>query len=126
VAGNEIERPYERGLSCTEIAGIVGSGGNPVYNHLTAAGTRMRSRSEVNQKLPDRIAKALYNLALSASQIGHLLGGHSTTVVKRLRRCSFPLRPAATALAVGYTPEEFERHSCTPTFLDDLSTLIGA
>ena len=67
MAGNEIERPYERGLSCTEIAGIVGSGGNSVYNHLKAAGNRMRFHSEADKRFPRPSRRTLYNPALSGT-----------------------------------------------------------
>ena len=126
MAGNEIERPYERGLSCTEIAGIVGSGGNSVYNHLKAAGTRMRFRSEADKRFPRPGRRTLYNPALSASQIGHPLGVHPTTVVKRLRSCGLLMRPKRTASAIGYSAEEFRSFFFTSEFLDTLSRLADA
>ena len=84
VASREIERPDNRGFGCVQITEIVGRSETSVYNRLKAAGTWMRSRFEGNKKFLNEIAKVLYYVALSASQIGHLLRGHPTTTVKRL------------------------------------------
>lgn len=111
----------KRGLSCADISAIDGRSEGTIANRLRACGVRLRSRSAANKKFPDQIAVALYNLCLSAAQIGRLLGVHPTTVIKRLKACRFPMRPTETAVAVGYTDDEFRRFFCHPAFLDQIA-----
>jgi transposase-like protein len=111
----------EKGLSCADIARIDGRSEGTIANRLKTWGVKLRSRSAANKKFPDQVAIALYNLCLSAAQIGDLLGVHPTTVIKRLKACGFPMRPTETAVAVGYTDEEFQRFFCHPALLDQIA-----
>lgn len=99
----------EKRSSCAKIAEIDGRSETTIYNILRSNGVQLRNRSIANSKCDTRIIVWLYNLALSVSQIGRLLGLHSTTVLKRLESIGFPLRPQSTAIAVGYSEREFHQ-----------------
>lgn len=100
---------YRSGLSCAAIAEQDGRSETKIYFVLRHNKVKMRDKSTANMKCDTRIIVWLYNLALSIAQIGRLLGIHPTTVLKRLQSIGFPLRPRATAIAVGYSDEEFDR-----------------
>ena len=112
-----IEGLYRRGLSCFAIAGVDGRSQSTIYKLLRSRGMVFRSRSQANTLVPIELLRRLYNLGLSTSQIGRLLGLHPTTVVKRFRAHAFPLRLSATAAAVGYSEAEFRRFFCNRCFV---------
>lgn len=110
--------------SCAEIARILCRSETSIYNELKSMGIIMRNRSEANKIFPDFIFIRLYNMGLSASQIGRLLGVHSSTVVKRLGGLGFPLRSRDVAVSIRYTEEEFQRHFMTTEVLGKLAVLV--
>lgn len=50
----------------------------------------------------------LYNLGLSANQVGKLTKLRGNTVIHRLKSVGFPLRDRKTAKSIEYTTAEFE------------------
>lgn len=116
---------YDRGYSVAGIAKMDGRSEGTVRNRLLDAGRHLRTRSEANQLFPTETAVRLYNLGLSVSQIGELLGVHSTTVVKRFQTIGFPLRPNEVAAGLGYSTEEMRTFFLTDVFLDVLSEVAA-
>ncbi|UCG02431.1 MAG: hypothetical protein JSW11_00265 [Candidatus Heimdallarchaeota archaeon] len=114
---------YENGLSCAEIAQIIGCSATKIYIILRKS-NKTRNRSEANKIFPDFIFISLYNLGLSASQVGRLLGVNSSTVVKRLHTLKFPLRPRYVASRIRYTEKEFKQYFMTQNILDQLVELV--
>jgi hypothetical protein len=119
----QITELYSLGKSCADIAHIGECSETTIYNRLKSLGVTMRNRSEANQIFPDCIFILLYNLGLSASQIGTLLGLDSSTVIKRLHKLNFPLRSGALARNIRYTNDEFKTHFMTPKILDILGDM---
>lgn len=103
-------------MSCSEIARKDGRSESTIYNILKDNGVRMRDRSEANQLFADDILIKLYNMGLSYSQIGELLGIHPSTVTKRFKTIGFPSRGKRLAAAIRYTNEEFRKHFCAQNF----------
>ena len=119
-----IELYDQNGKSCVEIASISNCSETCIYNRLKSLGVKMRTRSQANQIFPDFIFILLYNLGLSASQVGRLLGVDSSTVVKRLHTLRFPLRSCDVAFRIRYNEIEFKQHFMTPDVMDQLMKLI--
>jgi len=116
---------YLQGKSCVEVARIAGCSATFIYNKLAAFGVTMRSRSEANQVFPDFLFILLYNLGLSSSQTGRMLGVNSSTVTKRLHTLKFPLRSRDVACRIRYSEEEFNKFfmkSCIINQLIDLAS----
>jgi len=109
LSDDKISELYEDGLSCHAIAKIDKSSQTTIYNRLINIGVKIRSKSEANKIFPDIIFVRLYNLGLSSSQIGRLLGVDSSTVTKRLQSINYPLRSRTHALNIRYTEDEFKR-----------------
>jgi len=122
----EVKQEYLSGKSCAEVAELDGCSETSMYNRMIDLGVTMRSRSEANQLFPSSVFILLYNLGLSTSQIGRLLGVDSSTVTKRLHRLNFPLRPRRVASRIRYTEEEFNKHFMVPNILDQLTQLVCA
>ena len=122
----EVKQEYLSGRSCAEVAGLDGCSETSMYNRMIDLGVTMRSRSEANQLFPNSVFILLYNLGLSTSQIGRLLGVNSSTVTKRLHLLKFPLRSRRVASLIRYTEEEFNRHFMVPDVLDQLTQLVCA
>jgi len=123
----ELRKLYEQDQkSCAEIANICCCSETTVYNRLKAIDVIIRSRSEAHQIFPDIIFVSLYNIGLSTSQIGRLLGVDSSTVTKRLHTLRFPLRSRCVASRIRYTEDEFQKHFMTPGIADRLIKMIGA
>ena len=114
---------YSQGKSCADIARFGECSETATYNRLKLLGVTMRSRSEANQIFPNCVFILLYNLGLSASQIGTLLGLDSSTVIKRLHKLNFPLRSGTLARNIRYTENEFRTHFMTPKILDILGDM---
>jgi DNA-binding CsgD family transcriptional regulator len=115
---------YSEGKSCADIAKINNCSETFIYNKLKKLDTKIRGKSEANQVLPDFIFIILYNMGLSASQTGRLLGVNSSTVVKRLHTLNFPLRSRCVASRIRYTEKEFNRHFMVSEVLDKLMSLV--
>ncbi len=115
---------YSDGESCASIARLGKCSETTIYTRLkTTLGVEMRSRSEANQIFPDFIFVCLYNMGLSASQVGRLLGVDSTTVIKRLHKIRFPLRSRNLARQIRYTEDEFLQHFMVHDVLGTISQL---
>ena len=115
---------YSQGKSCAEIASVDKCSETAMYNKLLSIGVTMRSRSEANQIFPDFIFILLYNVGLSASQTGRILGVDSSTVTKRLHTLKFPLRSRGVACRIRYTEKEFQQHFMVRGILDELIDLV--
>ena len=122
----DVIKEYSGGKSCAEVAKLDGCSETSMYNRMIDLGVTMRSRSEANQLFPNSIFILLYNLGLSTSQIGRLLGVDSSTVTKRLHSLRFPLRSRRVASRIRYTKEEFNKHFMVPDILDQLTQLVCA
>lgn len=122
----EVRKEYSSGKSCAEVAELDGCSETSMYNRMIDLGVTMRSRSEANQLFPSSVFILLYNLGLSTSQIGRLLGVDSSTVTKRLHLLKFPLRSRRVASRIRYTEEEFNKHFMVPNILDQLTQLVCA
>jgi len=120
----EICALYHGGLSCQEISKTAQCSETTVYNILTLLGVKIRSRSEANKSFPDRVFVVLYNLGLSSSQIGQILGLDGSTVTKRLQSLDFPLRARGVAARIRYTNDEFRQYFLQPEIIDRLNSLI--
>lgn len=114
---------YNNRKSCAEIACLGECSETTIYNRLKSLGVTMRNRSKANQIFPDYFFISLYNLGLSSSQIGRLLGVDSSTVTKRLHTLKFPLRSRGVACRIRYTKEEFKRYFMISDILDQLVEL---
>ncbi len=115
---------YSQGKSCADIAKIDHCSETCMYNKLKSLGVTMRSRSKANQIFPDFVFILLYNLGLSVSQAGKLLGVDSSTVTKRLHTLKYPLRSRDVASRIRYTDEEFKEHFMVPRVINRLMDLI--
>ncbi len=120
----QITELYTQGNSCAEIARINECSETSVYMRLKARGVKMRSRSQANQLFPNSVFMSLYNIGLSASQIGRLLGVDSSTVIKRLHTIKFPLRSRDVAFKIRYSEEEFQRHFMVSDVIGQLMILV--
>lgn len=116
---------YIQGNSCEDVAIIDGCSETSMYNRLISLGVKIRSRSEANQIFPNCVFVRLYNIGLSVSQIGRILGVNPSTVTKRLHTINFPLRSRGVACRIRYTEEEFKRYFMIPGVLDQLMKLVG-
>jgi transposase-like protein len=96
-----------------------------MYNRLKSLGTTMRSRSNANKLFPDSVFVKLYNVGLSASQVGRILGVDSSTVIKRLHMINFPLRSRRVASQIRYTEEEFRRYFMVPDVLGRITESVS-
>lgn len=121
----QITKSYKNGQSCAEIARSYKVSESTVYNSLKELGIVMRSRSEANQIFPDSIFISLYNVGLSSSQIGRLLGVDSSTVTKRLHILKFPLRSRGVACRIRYTDQEFKKYFMVPGVMKRLIELTS-
>lgn len=116
---------YTQGRSCAEVARSDRCSETTMYNRLKSLGVKIRNRSEANQIFPNSIFISLYNIGLSSSQIGRLLGVNPSTATKRLHTLQFPLRTRCVACRIRYTEEEFKRYFMVPDILDQLIELTG-
>lgn len=107
----------EDGLSCRAIARNRNISEATVYYVLKSNGVKLRDKSEANKIFPDRVLINLYNMALSAKQIGIILGIHPTTVTKRLSKLDFPVRSKEMAQRIKYTEEEFRKYFMNQDFI---------
>lgn len=114
-----------RKKSCAEIAEICGCSESKIYTLLSRSNIKMRSRSDANKIFEDRIFIVLYNLGLSSSQIGKILGVNSSTVRKRLKKNNFPLRNKKIAARIEYTDEELQRFFLCPSFKNLIHSFGG-
>ena len=122
----EVRKEYDCGKSCAAVAELDGCSETSMYNRMMGLGVVMRSRSEANQLFPNSVFILLYNLGLSTSQIGKLLGVDSSTVTKRLHLLKFPLRSRRVASRIRYTEKEFNKYFMVPNILDQLTQLVCA
>ena len=120
----QVTKLYSQRKSCAEIAQLGCCSETSIYNQLKSLSVPMRSRSEANQIFPDSVFIILYNIGLSVSQTGRLLGVDPSTVTKRLHTLGFPLRSRNTACRIRYTEEEFQSHFMISSVLDVLMNLI--
>jgi len=120
-----VRQLYSQGKTCAEVAHSDGCSETTMYNRLLLLGITMRSRSQANQIFPNSIFISLYNVGLSSSQIGRLLGVNSSTVTKRLHTIRFPLRSRGVACRIRYTEKEFKRYFMVPDVLDQLMELTS-
>lgn len=107
-------------LSCAAIASLDGRSESTIYNILREKNIECRNRSQANKIFSDQLFIKLYNLALSCSQIGRLLGVHPSTVIKRLHTCKFAMRNRHNAQAIRYTEQEFQDFFCNTKFTDQI------
>lgn len=107
-------------MSCAAIAKQDGRSESTIHNILQAKNVQRRNRSQANKIFSDQLFIKLYNLALSCSQIGRLLGVHPSTVTKRLGVCGFAMRDRSVANAIRYTEKEFQNFFCNTTFMDQV------
>ncbi len=107
-------------LSCAAIAEQDGRSESTVYNILRTKNIKCRNRSQANKIFSDQLFIKLYNLGLSCSQIGRLLGIHPSTVIKRLHRCQFAMRDRNMAKVIRYTEQEFQNFFCNAEFIDQI------
>jgi DNA-binding CsgD family transcriptional regulator len=115
---NKICKAYtEESLSCRAIARNLNISEATVYYILKSNGIKLRDKSEANKIFPDRVLINLYNMALSAKQIGTILGIHPTTVTKRLSKLNFPVRSKEMAQRIKYTEEEFQKYFMNQDFI---------
>ena len=119
----EIVNLYSQGESCAEIARSDGCSETSIYHLLKLLGVKIRNRSEANKIFPDSFFITLYNMGLSSSQVGKILGVDSSTVTKRLHTLNFPLRSRNVALQIRYTEEEFKRYFMVSDILDQLADM---
>jgi len=125
LSDQKIKNLYINGKSCADIAYLDNCSVTSIYNRLKSLGVVMRSRSEANQIFPDFIFIVLYNLGLSTSQIGKLLGINSSTVTKRLHTLRFPLRFRSVASKIRYTNHEFNKYFMSSGMVNKLIELIS-
>ncbi len=109
-----------RNLSCAAIAKQDGRSESTIYNILRAKNIKCRNRSQANKIFSDQLLIKLYNLGLSCSQIGRLLGIHSSTIAKRFNICQFTMRKRNIANVIKYTEQEFQEFFCNVTFIDQV------
>jgi len=106
----EIVRLYVgENRSCGDISLLDGRCESTIYKILLENNIKLRDRSEANKIVSDEMLIKLYNLGLSLTQVGILVGVNPTTISKRFTLIDFPTRPACQAKGVGYTKEEFKR-----------------
>lgn len=115
---------YTKRCSCSDIAEIDECSVTSMYNRLKELGVTMRSRSSANKIFPDYVFVRLYNIGLSSSQTGRLLGVDASTVTKRLHSLDFPLRSRCVAARIRYTEEEFNHYFMTSDVLEQLTELV--
>ncbi len=96
-------------MSCLEISRIDGRSESTIYGILKHRKIKFRSRSEANQIFSTQLIVKLYNVGLSCSQIGRLLGIDSSTIIKRLQLLNFPLRTKSVAANIRYSETEFKK-----------------
>lgn len=111
---------YHDGKSCAYVARMDECSETSMYNRLIKLGIKIRSRSEANQIFPDSLFISLYNLGLSSSQVGRILGVNSSTVTKRLHTIKFPLRSRNVACRIRYSEQEFQLHFMNTGVLNQL------
>lgn len=111
-------------LSCAAIAERDSRSESTIYNILRRKGIRCRSRSQANKIFSDRLLIKLYNLGLSCSQIGRLLGIHPSTIIKRFNTCKFMMRKRNIANAIRYTEEEFQKHFYNKVLIDHIKIFM--
>ena len=116
---------YSNGKTCAEISHSGQCSETSIYNRLIYLGVKVRNRSEANKIFPDYIFIRLYNIGLSSSQIGRVLGLNSSTTTKRLHTIGFPLRSRGVASKIRYTEEEFVKYFMAKNFLDKLVELTN-
>jgi hypothetical protein len=119
----EIVNLYNSGLSCSDISKLDGRCETIIYNILKD-NVKIRSRSEANKIFPDFLLVGLYNLGLSTSQIGELLGIHQSTVSKRFKKLNFPLRNKSVANKIAYSKQEFNQIFMDDDFKQNLREMI--
>lgn len=107
-------------LSCAAIAEQDGRSESTIYNILLDKNIKCRDRSQANKLFSDQLFIKLYNLALSCSQIGRLLGVHPSTVIKRFHVCGFAMRDRSVANAIRYTEQEFQEFFCNTIFRNQI------
>lgn len=107
-------------LSCAEIAEKDGRSETTIYKLLVKNKVQMRTKSEANQIFSDNVFIFLYNLGLSLTQVGSLLGINPTTISKRLSQIGFPTRIPCLAKSIKYTNEEFKRYFCNKKFIQSI------
>ena len=114
----QIVRMYTKDqMSCRDISAKDGRSEATIYKILKDNDVELRSRSEANKIFPDNAIIRLYNLGLSCTQIGRLLGLDPSTITKRLHLLGFPMRNRNLAAAIRYSEEEFKRHFFNSEFL---------
>jgi len=112
-------------MSCAEIARLDGRSESTIYNVLKAKHIQLRSRSQANKTFPDRVLIKLYNIGLSCSQIGTLLGVHPSTVIKRFKKCNFPVRNTRMAISIKYSNQEFKKYFYNNKFMSKLRLFVN-
>lgn len=125
ISDEKITQLYLDGESCAAIARITECSETSVYNRLKIQGIKIRSRSEANKIFPDSIFINLYNMGLSTSQIGKLLGVNPSTITKRLHTIQFPLRFRNVASRIRYTEKEFRQYFMVPDIIGQLMELTN-
>jgi len=115
---------YSQGDSCAEVAKADGCSETSMYHRMKSLGIIMRSRSMANKVFPDFVFILLYNIGLSVSQTGSLLGVDASTVTKRLHSMKYPLRSRDVAFRIRYTNEEFRKHFMIPEVINKLTHLV--
>ena len=121
LSNTEILRLYnEEKRTCRQIALIDGRSDAHIYKILKSIGVQFRTKSEANKIFSDQIVINLYNIGLSARQVGRLLGVHPTSVTKRLYKLNFPLRSKNLAQKIKYTESEFQKYFMNQEFVNKI------
>jgi len=121
----ELAERYSLGESCANLATLCECSETKIYYRLKKLGIKIRNRSEANQIFPDSVFVILYNLGLSSSQTGELLGVDPSTVTKRLHKLRFPLRSRNVARRIRYTDKEFREHFMAPGVIESIMEMAS-
>jgi len=105
-------------LSCSDISSQLNICQATVYNILKNNNIILRDKSTANKIFSDDLLIKLYNIGLSCSQIGKVLGIHPSTVVKRFQKCDFPLRNKNLSHQIKYSEDEFNKYFMCSSFMD--------
>ncbi len=104
--------------SCKDISVMDGRSESYIYKILIDNNIELRNKSEANKLAPDDKLIKLYNLGLSFSQIGILLGIDSSTIAKRFKTLNYPSRSSVLAKSIKYTDKEFRKFFMNHNFIE--------
>lgn len=106
-----------------EISFIDGRSESTIYKILIENDVALRDKSEANKIISDKVLIKLYNLGLSFSQIGTLIGIDPTTVSKRFTSLGFSTRSSCVAKNIKYSDNEFKKYFCNKKFMSKINLI---